>query len=365
MSPIDNPLLGILVGCLLGTLTGLIPGLHVNTLAAASLLLPGHWNVPLLAAGTAHTVVNIIPATQFGGGDDADAGLALPARQLALEGRLQETVRTSVTASTLAGIAAWQIGRLLEAHWQPALDFIAEHRLLVLLVFLLWSIGPLLRTANAWGVMLMAAALGFLSQQLPLTGPVGNQALLPLLTGLFAVPVLLDRAEAAPPGAKRPVRWRHVRQGLLDAIPLATLTSMLPGITSGVASRMTRNRGNMHHVAKISALNTTHAVLALHIVAATGVTRTGLAEHTTPILWASVPIALGAGGLAAILLANVKLPAMGLPVLGLLGGLTWMLTGLPGIMLWITASLLGIHCRKQAVSPVLLTACLWLPLLQT
>ncbi|MGB1698244.1 MAG: tripartite tricarboxylate transporter permease, partial [Thermoplasmatota archaeon] len=230
-------------------MTGLIPGLHVNTLAAASLLLPGHWNVPLLAAGTTHTVVNIIPVTQFGGGDDADAGLALPARQLALDGRLHETVRTSVTASILAGLAAWQIGGFLEHQWQPALDFIADHRALMLAGFLLWSIGPLLRTMSAWGVMLMAGALGFISQQLPLHGPVGNQALLPLLIGLFAVPVLLDRADPAPAGANpRPVQWRHVRRGLLDALPLATLTSMLPGITSGVASRMTRNRGNMHHV---------------------------------------------------------------------------------------------------------------------
>lgn len=365
MSPTGNQFLDILLGCGLGIITGLIPGLHVNTLAAASLLIPGAWNATLLAAGTAHTVVNIIPATQFGGGDDADAGLALPARQLALDGRLRETIRTSVIASLIAGILAWLAGPYLAELWQPALHFIANWRAPVLIGFLALTIGPLLRTKQTWASMLLAGGIGFISAKIAMPGPVGNQALLPLLTGLFAVPVLLapTHMTALLPGKNR-LQWRHVKTGILDATPLATITSMLPGITSGVASRITKNRGSMAHVAKISALNTMHAIFALHIVEQTGIVRTGLAANATPITWAAIPIGLGLGSAATLLIGTRAIPNIRWPTLAILATLiTWM-TGLAGILLWTAAGCLGIYARKNAVSPVILTACLWLPLLQ-
>jgi putative membrane protein len=365
VSPTGNPLLDILLGCGLGIITGLIPGLHVNTLAAASLLLPGAWNATLLAAGTTHTVVNIIPATQFGGGDDADAGLALPARQLALAGRLKETIRTSVTSSLIAGIMAWQAGTFLENLWQPAMEFIAEWRTPILLGFLVITIGPLLRSKQAWATMLLAGALGFVSAQFPMPGPAGNQALLPLLTGLFAVPILLEKGAATPlfRGQNR-LQWRHVKTGILDAAPLAMITAMLPGITSGVASRITKNRGEMAHVAKISALNTIHAILALHIVEQTGIVRTGLAATATPLVWAAIPLGLAVGAAATLALGTRPMPNLRWPILALLATLVIWMTLLPGTVLWIAAACIGIYARKNQVSPVILTACLWLPLLQ-
>lgn len=359
MSPTGHPLLDILIGCAIGTLTGLIPGLHVNTIAAASLLLPGQWAPTLLAAGTTHTVVNIIPATQFGGGDDADAGLAIPARQLALDGRLLETIRTSITASVFAGLAAWGIGAWLP--WDVSMQFIAAWRIPILALFLLSTIGPLLKNRRAIATLLLAGALGYAARY-PFSGPAGNQAMLPLLTGLFALPILLrtNTAGHVAPGPNR-LQWRHVRTGLLDAAPLATLTAMLPGITSGVASRMTKHRGLMAHVSKISALNTMHAIFALHIVQATGIARTGLAAHAQPILWAAVPLGLAFGAIATQGLAKARLPSLRWPVLAILAGLTMWLTGPMGLVLWAGCGALGLWNKE---SPILLTAALWFPLLQ-
>lgn len=328
-----------------------------------SLLVSGAWQGTLLAAGITHTVVNIIPATQFGGGDDADASMALPARQLTLDGRGKEVILTSLTASIVAGLLAWKGGEALAPFWQPSLSFLDTYRKPVLLLFVAWSIGPCLRTRNAWIAVLLAVGLGITTTNIAFSGPAGNQALLPLLTGLFATPILLQRLASRNinPGPKR-MQWRHVRNGILDAAPLATLTSMLPGITSGVAARMTKDRGPMHHVAKISALNTIHAILALHIVTQTDIVRTGLAQHATPVQWNFMPLALALGGLATISFSKVNLRSLQKPVLGLLILLTLALTGWQGLMIWLAASCLGVWTWGKT-SPAILTACLWGPIL--
>ena len=83
----------ILIGAALGIATGLVPGLHVNTLAAVALALP--WLPPegaamaLVAVGTVHTIVNILPATYVGAPDEDDVTVVLPAHRL-LQAGLQD-----------------------------------------------------------------------------------------------------------------------------------------------------------------------------------------------------------------------------------------------------------------------------------
>ena len=101
------------VGVLLGTASGLVPGLHANNMA---LLLGGiapsvpgpplYVGMAMLAAGVAHTFLEIIPTLALGVPDPAMAVAALPGHRLVLEGRGREALRLSTLGSGAAVLLA-------------------------------------------------------------------------------------------------------------------------------------------------------------------------------------------------------------------------------------------------------------------
>src|SRR6056297_4007988 len=100
-------------GIALGTLSGLTPGLHVNNLAlllaAVAPSVPGPPRLvgaAMLAAGTVHTFLDVIPALALGVPDPAMAATALPGHELVLAGRGREAIRLSALGSGLAVVLA-------------------------------------------------------------------------------------------------------------------------------------------------------------------------------------------------------------------------------------------------------------------
>lgn len=113
-------LLFALGGVAVGTLTGLVPGLHANNiallLASVAPSIPGPPTLvgaAMLAAGVAHTFLDVVPAVSLGVPDAAMAAAALPGHQLVIDGRGREALRLSALGSGLAaGLAlplAWPV----------------------------------------------------------------------------------------------------------------------------------------------------------------------------------------------------------------------------------------------------------------
>ncbi len=103
--------------------------------------------------------------------------------------------------------------------------------------------------------------------------------LLPLLTGLFAVPTLIQSFDA-----EIPVQSQKFRLPESDAIVRGTLSgflvSLFPGISSGVATAFAafRERSAERYIAAISSANTANAVLCLFVLVTMGKARSGAAE---------------------------------------------------------------------------------------
>lgn len=102
-----------LAGVCFGTLSGLVPGLHANNvalvLAAVAPALPGPplaVGCAMLAAGTVHTFLDVVPSLVLGVPDAAMAASALPGHRLVLDGRGREALRLSALGSGLAVVLA-------------------------------------------------------------------------------------------------------------------------------------------------------------------------------------------------------------------------------------------------------------------
>lgn len=392
----------IAAGAALGLFTGLAPGLHVNTLAALGVAAGAvHTSAAwiLLAAGTVHTIVNIVPATFLGAPDDEDVLVVLPAHRLLAEGRGPEAIRVSVAASiaglVLATAAAPIYGWMLlgPPRLLVVLDDAAPWIAAALLAWLWWREarhGPA-AAARATIVMAASGAVGLWALRVGLRGATDAEpsALLPLLGGLFGLAGLVAsaRTPADPPPQTQTPRRVRLGSGVPWAVGLASCTAVLPGITAAAAtSLLPRHDEPARAVAALSALNTAHAVLALHVLFLAGRVRTGLADA----VGAAVPAARWTTGGPAPAAVDAYLVLLVAGVAGAAGTLvlgTWMagraerfpvrtaaavaglalvavtalVTGPRGVLLLLTCACIGLTAIRAGVRRVTLTACLLLP----
>lgn len=293
--------LTLLIAAAVGLATGLVPGLHVNTLAALALAtvpLDHDAALALIVVGTVHTVVGILPATYLGAPGEDEALATLPAHQMLQAGRGPEAVRISVWASTLA--MCFVVLALLPVKWILAAPFQGARLLEAALPWILGGVLALLlsqeprgRRLVAAGILMLAGWLGWLAWHWPTRSPwaLPGSPLLPLLTGLFALPTLRHAgtariaSQAAPP-IRVPARSG---QSVMLASSVAAGTAVLPGLTAAVATAIAhagRRAEPRTILASLSAVNTAHHGFALAMLWIVGATRSGLADATRGVFQA-------------------------------------------------------------------------------
>lgn len=396
-----------LVGTCAGVLTGLLPGLHVNTLCALALA-AAPWSpltaVGLAAAAGAHLFTSLLPSTYLGvPGEDSGLGV-LPAHRMTLGGRGPDAVRLGVRG-TLAGLLGGCV-LLLPHKWalaEPggALAWVEAHMAWILAGVLLLLVGReaprgVGHVLRVMAVLALAGALGVASTGLPVRGWIDGvpaTALLPLLSGLFGAPALLDALRAPRPlPGQRPARpgLRAHRPAVAGAIAAASVTCLLPGLTSSVALAATRwseDRNGRAFLSAQAALGGAHLVFSFGLLWVALKPRTGLAVAIDTLwpapAWASGAAPPPAGPVLAAMLAGATLGAAAtcwldaaasraLPRVGRVASasalvfvtaLVAVLSGWTGLLLYAVAAAVGCVPPRLGVARLHLTACLLVPVL--
>lgn len=395
-------LLGTLAGVILGTLSGLIPGLHTNTFAAvisaASVPLAMVFGAEgicclLVSCMIVHTFLDAVPST-FIGVPDADTVLSvLPAHRLYLSGKGEEAVRLSALGSLWGFVYAMPLFAafyFVLPMFQNEID---------------WAIGLVILTAAGllivfsktpfWALLMFLASglLGVFSMRFSYFsfGVFGaGEVLLPLLTGLFGIPVLLHALRAEPAYAeqsfsglfvsRKDTVWNTIKGTFAGAI-----VGWLPGFSSGTANALlafhrsgdyeSNPRG---YLLSTSAANTANAVLGLAALYAVGRMRSGalaaVAEFPLPNIFMLLAAA-GASAAAAYMLtvlfaktgkyiAKVNQKMLSASVLIFLIILTAVFCGPFGMMILILSTAVGwipgklgfprLYCMGAVMHPVML-----------
>ncbi|MFA5943056.1 MAG: tripartite tricarboxylate transporter permease [Candidatus Thermoplasmatota archaeon] len=401
-------------GCLVGLVAGLVPGLHVNTVCAIALsFAPGLG--PTLAVGlcsmtVAHGFASQIPSTYLGAPGEDTLLSALPAHRMLLDGHGADAVQASLNGA-LGGLVL-AIVLLLPYKWvlgEPgqllaALDESMPWVLGGILLFLLARELPKGTQAVAWAaaILALAGALGLAAGKLTVAGlfDVPASPLLPLLSGLFGAPALLDTlrsrpfvpdqepANRPPLGVRRRSRW-----GVVSGVLAAAMTSVLPGMTSAVAAAAARagareERDPRPVLATLAAIALAQVVLAFAVLWLSLRARSGLAaavQQAWPVqAWTigAPPLPLRwllAAALVSGILAHVAtgalvrrtskwlvaarpglLAAVALAVLIVVVGV---LSGGMGLALFLVAAIVGLVPLASGTGRIHLTGCLLIPVL--
>lgn len=394
---------GCVVGVVLGTISGLVPGVHSNTVAGflagcsgPLLLLFGSEGLAaaIVATMVTHTFLDAVPSTFLGVPDPDTVLSVLPAHRLCLAGHGEEAVRVSALGSVAGFVLCLPLFVLFMLVLPPMQGYIDWGIGLVILVaaglLVVFSRSPgwAFAVFGVSGILgVFSLGYGYFSFGMFGTGEV----LLPLLTGLFGVPVLLlsMQSSAEVPLQRfsglligsREMVWSGVRGAVAGAI-----VGWLPGFSSGTANALLaiRRDGDFEktdargYLVATSAANTANAVLGIAALYAVGRMRSGamvalgsleLPPLSFVVLVAAVAALCGYGLTIAAsrsvpVLMRVNQRVLARVVLVFLVAVSFVFCGPFGLLILVTATLVGmvpgllgvprIFCMGAIMVPVML-----------
>ncbi len=400
-------------GCLMGLFSGIVPGIHVNTLAAIMLafnasiqaLLPLEPEQAAMAAGccimaasVVHSFVDFVPSVFIGAPDSEDAVSVLPGHRLLLEGRGMEAVRAAAIGSLVGCSAsilmAVPLQLVLLNGAAETLDSLTPFVLVIACLVLLNGERARGRLLQGAFVFLLSGILGLGCMILPV--PVegvmeGGSVMMPLLTGLFGIPVMLETSSKA----KIPVQKDRVKDPVgpmpgLRGVLMGTLAGWFPGITSTVGASMSAvvfpERRPERFISTVASIGTVTSILSLVTLSVSGNGRSGTAlvikemigdamigpasEPFLMLLLASAVASLAgywltiaSGKVFARVAGGIRPRRLGRTVLVLLVVLTLVLTGPAGLFILLCATFVGLVPSALGTGRLVLCGCLLLPVL--
>ncbi len=414
--------LSLLCGIGIGTIAGLLPGIHVNNTSAILLgfspalviagVEPLYVAITIISSTVAQSFMDIIPSVFIGAPDEATVLAVLPGHKLLLEGRGLEAVRLSAMGSGLAIFVSMLLIAPLSFVFKAALPFMQAY-----MAFILMAISAFVILSNysgsrytskagrirkiGWALIIytIAGILGItafyaentLAPVISLGAP---SVLLPLLSGLFGVPALLMSLNAKtsippqrnsrltmPPGA-------ILRSGAAGTIA-GSLVSWFPAVSAGVATSIVSlfstkaDDSDRRYLISVSGVNTSNAIFSLVALYVILRPRSGAVAAAQDVLGGSISyevfllfllaicitgilsylLTLAAGSCAANIFSLLNYRWLNCGVMVFLGGMCLVMTGIPGVSIFMISAAVGlaaylINVRKTCLMGVLLVPCI-------
>lgn len=365
------------LGITLGTCSGLTPGIHANNfallLAGLAPAMPGpplFVGIAMLSAGVVHTFLDAIPALAIGVPEADMAVAALPGHRMVLEGRGREALRLSAVGSSIAVLLAIPLAvpiTIAMVRWYPILQ---QHMPLILgTVAVVLIATESTRHGVLAGVLsfLVSSAFGFAILDLEPDAPLdGGGVLAPLFAGLFGAPVLLDAmdGDGVPPQEDPHLRVRKRDVGIPASAGSVSgaIVGYLPGVSSAIAAviallSVPNDHPDRGFIVATSGVDTSNTIFALFALVALGTPRTGVlvavdqadVPVNLPVMLATVAGAAGAAFILLLLIGDWYLRSIGSVdyrivcggILGLLVVLSWLFSGIPGVLILVVSTLIG------------------------
>lgn len=375
-------LTGIVLGVSAGTMTGLLPGVHTNLVAVLfGASMTGVVDavaaaVFLLSMGVTHTVTSILPNVYLGVCEGADVVNVLPSHRLVGEGRGGD----AVLANVFGGVVAATLSALYFGAATWLVDISYQRVLYVLPVILFVALAYLVFRAPSWVEGVVVVGLSGVLGWTVLSSALEN-ALFPLLSGLFGIPLLLfgDGDAVVRDRCNEGVALRCGRAGVIGSC-FGFATSFLPGVGSGVASSVgvkAVSNDPTVYLSMTGAVDTADFYLSLATLLVVDKARNGVVVVLSNVLESVfIPLLVVVGvvsaGLAAVITLRLE-PVMpkvfevvsyewlSRLVTGLIVGLVAALSGVRGVCVLGVSTLLGSMVHWRGVPKIVMMSCIIVP----
>lgn len=389
-------IIALILGLIAGTITGLIPGIHINLIAVILISsLTSLEFIPLIALvvfiasmAITHTFLDFIPSVFLGAPEEDTFLSILPGHQMLKQGRAHEAIVLTLYGS-ISAILIVLIFTPIFIFLIPIIFNISKLLLPFMLIFL--SLYLTLRERKvilSLTIFILAGFLGFAALNLPVKQPI-----LPLLTGLFgSSAIIVSLKDKIKLGKQKISKIKDIKlskkeyfKATLGSIISAPLCSFLPGIGAGHAAVIGSEfltQSKKGFLVLLGGINTIVIGLSFITLFVIGRTRTGAAvaikEILETITLPDLAIIIGtiiiSGILAFIIAVNIsKLFAKHITkinyriisfiVLGILLIITIIFSNILGLLVFITATSLGVFTILSGARRINLMGSLLIPVI--
>jgi len=373
-----------IAGAVIGIIAGLLPGFHTNLLA---ILIAGfHFDVwfsaiMLASLAVSRSVIDAVPTVFLGASENVMA--LLPGHRLLRKGCGVEAVKFCVLGSILGIIVCITLIPLFLIAFPLLYSFIKPWLfwILLLLIVILF-----VREWNLWAlvVFLLSGFLGIIALDS------AREPLFPLLSGLFGASgllySLLSRVEIPVQVDTDVLRMRKIPLtiSVMTGVLAGSIVTLFPGLgpSQAAALAQVKKTKSLGYLVLVGALGTADVVISLVTFFVLGKARNGAVVVTEQLigslspsaLWYLSFVAIFAAGLAAIvalfasrwyarLIEFVDYSWLSLTVLIVLFIMSLILSGWLGLLIFITATAIGLVAPLTKISRSHSMGCLLLPTL--
>jgi putative membrane protein len=382
----------IAAGIFLGIFSGLMPGIHLNTISffVAAFALQGDFNLAVLVVSMSvtHSFIDFIPSILLGASDnESDFLSTLPGHRMFLKGKALEAVKLSAFGCLLGAILAIAFSPVFVSFALQIAEFLPKILLFLLafvLLLMVFSEKGFWKKVFAVIVIFLAGILGIAS----LNASGMQNSLLALVSGFFAVPSLLwslkqkavfVKQEDSEAGfEKKPA----LLSGFFGSIA-GSIVALLPSIGPSEAALMIRKLvgeiSEKAYLVLLGSISTANMVFSFFMLYYFSKTRTGSAVALKQIIQLSqnqffllIAIVLFTAGIAFFLstwlsrkavffLQKMNYSLLNIAVFVFLSLMVFAFSGFLGLLVFFTASSIGIFSLSIGVKRSHSMAFLMLP----
>ncbi|MBS3144486.1 tripartite tricarboxylate transporter permease [Candidatus Woesearchaeota archaeon] len=389
-------LLGLCIGCLIGIFTGITPGVHINLVSVIILSLspwllqhvsPLTLALVIVGMTIVHTFLDSIPATFLGAPDSDEILSVLPGHKLLLDGKGYEAVTRTVIGTLAAAIVMIALTPVLIFGVNVLYPLVKEKMSIILLVlccFFIWK-EP---RSKLWALLVfsLAGVLGIVTLTFGLKDP-----LFPLFSGLFGTAGLLlsinDKVNVPEQKISFPtIEKNQGFNAITSAVISGSVCSMLPGLgpsqAAMIGAQFTKAMTSETFLILNSALNMVNMMMSFITLYAIDKGRNGaivvvgqiigdLGKRELLILLAAVLIALGIGTwltlnltkIFAKLMTKINYKKLCIGIIVFVTSLVIFMTSWQGLLIYLTATSLGLLPPLKNVGRSHMMGCLLVPII--
>jgi len=365
----------LILGIFSGTITGLTPGLHINLIATTLTTTP-LTNIPtttliiyIVSLAITHTFIDFIPSIYLGAASEDTCISILPGHEYLLQGNGQKAIQLTIIGSTIAILSLIIIIPTLFIIIKTTYSLIEKMMgwiLTIIIIFLLSQKAE----SKRWTLIIffISGLLGIITFNSNI-----NQPLLPLLTGLFGASTLINSINTTSKVPKQKeskikLNKKELLKPTILTLLISPLCSLLPGLGSSqaatISSKTTKKISTREFLILLGSINTLIIATSFTILYLTNRTRTGAASAisqittltssqlliiiiviviTTPI---AIIITLQTSKKIAKHIHKINYKYISISVLLSLTIIIFLLTNIQGILIYTTATILGLLTIK-------------------
>ena len=384
--------LALLLGILLGIFTGITPGIHTNlvaTIILSSLFLrnqqPEILITFIVSLAITHTFLDSIPSIYLGAPDSDQVLSILPGHKYFLQGKAYEaftlTLIGSLAAVIISIILFLPLIYLIKNYYSLIYSYIPYILILSILILMLKEKHKFMTLI----IIFLAGILGISVLSLNL-----NQPLLPLFSGLFAIPSLIlslsQKTELKSQIITFPVlKIKELFSTFSLALFSSILSGTLPGLGPAQAASLVESIKKIkteYYLILIGSLNTFIMFISFLTLYAIDKARNGsviaisqLVENFSfNYLILALAVSLIAAGIATILamkiakkfsviISKINYKKLSMFIILFITALTIYLAGFTGLLILITSAFLGLFVNLKGISRSHLMSSLIIPVI--